>query len=240
MIRINKYLSQCGVTSRRGAEALIKEGRVSVNGETLTELGAIIDEAADEVRVDGEVVTPVEEQVYIMLNKPAEVMTTLRDPFRRRTVARFLKGVPCRVYPVGRLDFDVEGVLLLTNDGDLAYRLTHPKYQVPKVYEAKVEGKFQRIDSSAIAHGVKLEDGAIGRATVSVLEYARRATRIRLTLTEGRKREVKQLCAAVGHPVKYLERVEFAGITAKGLARGKWRHLTKGEIEHLKSLVGLE
>jgi len=240
VIRINKYLSQCGVTSRRGAEALIKEGRVAVNGRPLTEVGAVIEEATDEVRVDGEVVAPVEQQVYIVLNKPAEVMTTLRDPFRRRTVARFLKGVPCRVYPVGRLDFDVEGVLLLTNDGDLAYRLTHPKYDVPKVYEAKVEGKFQRVDSEAIARGVALEDGAIGRAAVTVLEYARRTTRVRLTLTEGRKREVKQLCAAVGHPVVYLERVEFAGITAKGLARGRWRHLTAAEIERLKSLVGLK
>lgn len=240
VIRINKYLSQCGVTSRRGAEALIGEGRVSVNGEILTELGTIIEEGKDQVAVDGEPVEPVEEQVYIVMNKPAEVMTTLRDPFRRKTVARFLKGAPCRVYPVGRLDYDTEGVLLLTNDGDLAYRLTHPKYEVPKVYEAKVDGKFGRLESEALSRGVKLEDGAIGKAMVSVLEYARRTTRIRLTLTEGRKREVKQLCALVGHPVKYLERVEFAGITAKGLARGKWRQLSTREVDHLRGMVGLE
>ncbi len=239
MIRINKYLSQCGVTSRRGAETLITEGRVAVNGTKLTEVGAVIDESKDRVTVDGDLVMPAEELVYIVLNKPAEVMTTLSDPFRRRTITRFLKGSPCRVYPVGRLDYDTEGVLLLTNDGDLAYRLTHPKYEIPKVYEAKVEGKFQRVDSETLARGVKLEDGATGKATATVLEYSRRGTTVRLTLTEGRKREVKQLCAAVGHPVKYLERVDFAGITVKGLARGKWRYLSGDEVARLKKMVGL-
>ncbi len=238
-IRINKFLSMCGVTSRRGAETLIEEGRVKVNGKKLTEQGAIIDEEHDVVKVDNQIVAPVEEDLYILLNKPSGAMTTLHDPFRRRTIRRFLKGVPSRVYPVGRLDFDTEGVLLLTNDGDLAYRLAHPKYEVPKIYEAEVKGKFARTASERIARGIKLEDGATGKAVVNILDYARRTTRIRLTLTEGRKREVKQLCKAVGHPVKKLVRVEFAGITAKGVEPGEWRYLSQGEVDYLKGMVGL-
>ncbi|PWB72254.1 pseudouridine synthase, partial [candidate division GN15 bacterium] len=129
MIRINKYLSLCGVTSRRGAEALIAEGRVTVNESKLTKTGVIVDETTDIVKVDGVIVAPVEVSVYVLLNKPASVMTTLHDPFKRKTILHFLRKLPHRVYPVGRLDFDTEGVLLLTNDGDLAFRLAHPRYQ---------------------------------------------------------------------------------------------------------------
>ena len=240
MIRLNKYLSVCGVTSRRGAEVLIREGRVTVNRRKVREVGTVIDETADKVRVDNRIVRPVQESVYIVLNKPTEVMTTLHDPFRRKTITNYLKKVGRRVYPVGRLDFDTEGVLLLTNDGDLAYRLAHPKYEVPKVYEARVAGKFQSVHSGQIARGVKLEDGAVGRALVNIIEYSRRGTLIRLTLTEGRKREVKQLCKAVGHPVKKLTRIEFAGITARGLKAGEWRPLTEDEVDRLKSMVNLK
>ncbi len=239
MIRINKYLSLCGVTSRRGAEALIAEGRVTVNDVTLEKVGTIINEDTDIVKVDGVVVTPVSEKIYILLNKPRHVMTTLHDPFKRRTILHLLKDLRHRVYPVGRLDYETEGVLILTNDGDLAYRLAHPRYQIQKIYEAIVKGQFQRIASEKIARGIKLEDGAIGKAVVRILEYGKHNTRIRLILTEGRKREVRQLCKAVGHPVKNLVRVEFAGITAKGVGKGKWRHLTEREVELLKSQVEL-
>ncbi len=218
----------------------MEEGRISVNGETIEQVGTIIDEDKDVVEVDGTEVNPVTEKVYLLLYKPREVMTTLHDPFKRKTVAQLLREFPHRVYPVGRLDFDTEGVLLLTNDGDLAYRLTHPKYNVKKVYEAVVKGKFQRADGDLIARGVELEDGAVGRALVRVLEYSRRTTRLRLTLTEGRKREVRQLCEATGHPVQKLKRVEFGGIAVKGLSPGKWRTLTEGEVRHLKIQVGLK
>ena len=239
MVRISKFLSICGVTSRRGAEALIKDGRVTVNDQIPEKVGAIIDDAKDVVKVDGSVVAPVEEKLYIILNKPRKAMTTLHDPFRRRTVSNFIKGLKHRVYPVGRLDFDTEGVLLLTNDGDLAYRLAHPKFGVKKIYEALVDGEFHRDSSLSISHGIKLEDGHVGKAKVDILGYVRKDTRLRLTLTEGHKREVKQLCKAVGHPVKALRRVEFADITARQLRPGEWRKLTKGEIEHLKEQVGL-
>ncbi|MEW6051361.1 MAG: pseudouridine synthase [Candidatus Zixiibacteriota bacterium] len=240
MIRINKFLSLCGVTSRRGAETLIEEGRVRVNGVALDKVGTVIEESTDVVLVDGLEVKPVERKIYVVLNKPPNVMTTLKDPFRRKTITTFLKKLPHRVYPVGRLDFDTEGVLILTNDGDLAFRLAHPKYQVPKVYEARVKGQFKSEDAVRIADGIKLEDGATGKASVDILGFVKTSTRLRLTLTEGRKREVKQLCKLVGHAVEQLRRVDFAGIKAKGLGLGEWRLLTDSEVRRLMEMVGLK
>jgi pseudouridine synthase len=239
LIRINKYLSICGVTSRRGAENLIARKQVTVNDDTVTELGTVVNTEIDQVKVDGIEVRPVTEKVYVALNKPRMTMTTLHDPFKRRTVLHYLKGLDHRVYPIGRLDYDAEGLLLLTNDGDLAYGLAHPRFQVPKIYEARVEGRFTREDAERIMQGIKLDDGAIGHAEVSILGFVGELTRIRLTLTEGRKREVKQLCKSVGHPVKSLCRVEFGGIPLKNLKSGQWRYLTSSEIARLRRLVGL-
>jgi len=239
LIRINKYLSMCGITSRRGADALIGEGRITINDQTLQECGAIVDTETDVVKVDGVETLPVKESVYVVLNKPVKTMTTLHDPFKRRTVVDYLKGFKHRVYPVGRLDFDAEGILLLTNDGDLAYRLAHPRYGVTKIYEATVEGRFTRDKSDRLKRGIKLDDGATGRARVSILSYGSQQTNIRLILTEGRKREVKQLCRKVGHPVRRLRRVEFAGIQLKNLKTGQFRNLTRGEINRLRQMVGL-
>jgi pseudouridine synthase len=238
-IRINKFLSMCGVTSRRGAETMIAEGRVTVNNTTVEKVGTIIDDEKDTVKVDGSEVSLVDDQIYIVFNKPRNVMTTLFDPFRRRTVKYYLRKLKERVYPVGRLDFDTQGVLLLTNDGELAFRLAHPRFQVPKVYQARVKGHFKQEAAMRISHGIKLEDGHIGRASVSILGFVRNTTRIRLTLTEGHKREVKQLCKNVGHAVEELERVEFAGVTAKNLRVGQWRYLNDREVSRLKELVDL-
>jgi len=238
LIRINKYLSICGVTSRRGAEKLIEKQLVTINDHA-AQLGEMVDESSDVVKVNGAQVEPVSQHVYIVLNKPGQVMTTLHDPFKRRTVRHLVKKVRQRVYPVGRLDYDTEGVLLLTNDGELAYRLTHPKYEIIRLYEARVKGQFVQTDADRIASGIKLEDGAIGRARVRTIHQGKESSRVRLILTEGRKREVKQLCKAVGHPVLKLKRLEFAAITTTGLAIGKWRELTVAEVKNLKSLVGL-
>ncbi len=240
MIRINKYLSMCGVTSRRGAEALIVEERVTINNRLVKEQGVMIDEKKDVVRVDGTEVRPVDQKVFVLLNKPPMVMTTLHDPFKRRTVLHYLEDVPIRVYPVGRLDYDTEGVLLLTNDGDLAYRLAHPKYEVEKIYEARVVGQFTSEAAKQIEAGIELKDGTIGRAEVAALSRSKGVSKIRLVLREGRKREVKQLCKAVGHPVKQLRRVEFATITTHGLKVGKWRYLTAFELDRIKALVRLK
>ena len=238
-MRINKFLSICGVTSRRGAEKMIEEGRVIVNGIAVDKPGAVIDEAQDVVKVDGTVVEPARRKVYVLLNKPEHVMTTLFDPFRRKTVRQLMKGLPDRVYPIGRLDYDTQGVLLLTNDGELAYRLAHPRYQVTRVYEAKVSGRFTSDDVVQIERGIRLNDGAIGHGQVAILGFSGSGTRIRIVMTEGRKREVKQLCRAVGHPVRHLRRVEFAGIRSDRLRLGAWRHLTDNEVQRVRSLVGL-
>lgn len=238
LVRINKYLSICGVTSRRGAEKLIEQKRVTINDHAAT-IGELIDDTKDIVLVDGTKVTPIETQVHIVLNKPPQIMTTLHDPFKRRTVRHLIKSLKTRVYPIGRLDFDTEGVLLLTNDGELAYRLTHPKYQVPRLYEAQVKGVFAEKDSAEIAAGIRLEDGARGHARVRIMRQDEKTSTIRLVLTEGRKREVKQLCKSVGHPVVSLTRLEFGGITCRGLESGKWRELTPAELKNLRGLVGL-
>ncbi len=237
-VRINKYLSICGVSSRRGAEKLIEQQRVTINGHA-AKLGELVDDTKDTVLVDGTEVTPVDTQVYVVLNKPSRVMTTLHDPFKRRTVRQLLKALKMRVYPVGRLDYDTEGVLLMTNDGELAYRLTHPKFQVPKLYEACVKGRFVEEDATRIAAGIKLEDGAQGHAQVRILSQNEKTSTIRLVLKEGRKREVKQLCKSVGHPVLSLTRLEFGGITCHGIESGKWRKLTQAEVNNLRGLVGL-
>ena len=194
MIRLNKYLSLSGISSRRGADTLIKASKVTVNDQTVNQVGTVIDEEKDVVKVDGVKIEPVGKKVYIILNKPSKVMTTLHDPFKRKTVIDYLKNFDDRVYPVGRLDYDTKGILMLTNDGELAYRLAHPKFQVEKIYEAKVVGNFTKIAVDNILKGVKLEDGHIGKAKeVAILEHHRNWSKVRLTLTEGHKREVKEI-----------------------------------------------
>jgi 23S rRNA pseudouridine2605 synthase len=239
MIRLNKYLSLCGVSSRRGAETLIAEGKVSINGHLITAVGTMVNDPTDVVKVNGRPVSPIEEKIYLVLNKPRNVMTTLFDPFRRRTIMHFLRKVTHPVYPVGRLDFDTEGVLLMTNDGDLAYRLAHPKYQVKKVYEAKVSGRFSQDACNKVGKGIRLKDGAIGHGHVDVIEFVGDMSVIRLTLTEGRKHEVKQLCQGAGYPVRSLRRIDFAGISARGIHSGHWRFLSTQEIDGLKAMVDL-
>ncbi len=239
MIRINKYLSICGVTSRRGAEQLIKKGKITVNDVTVERPGIIVDESTDIVKVEGSAVVPVKVKCYILLNKPKMVLTTLFDPFKRRTVAFYVRRVPTHVYPVGRLDYDTEGALLLTNDGEMAYRLAHPKYQVTKIYQALVLGAFTIDHAKLISKGIPLEDGHIAHAEVEILSSSMKHSKLRLILTEGHKREIKQLLKAVGHPVKELQRIEFAGLRVDSLKPGHWRFLNHMEIRKLKDLVGL-
>ncbi len=239
MIRINKYLSICGVTSRRGAEQLIKQKKITVNDITVEAPGTIVNETEDIVKVDGTEVNPVSNQIYLLLNKPKNVLTTLFDPFRRKTVLYYIRGLKTRVYPVGRLDFDTNGVLLMTNDGELAYRLAHPKYEVKKIYRAFVPGIFTPDDAQKIFDGIKLSDGHIGRADVKILKSGIKSSKVVLVLTEGHKHEVKQLLKAVGHPVRDLCRIEFAGLRSTRIKPGRWRYLNQAEIRNLKKIVGL-
>jgi pseudouridine synthase len=236
-MRLQRYLAGCGVASRRNAEKLVESGRVAVNG-IVARLGETIDPEKDVVTCDGKPVRP-EAPVYVILNKPKETVTSARDTHGRKTVIDCVEGVSARVFPVGRLDVDVEGALLLTNDGELAFRLMHPKYQVEKVYLATVTGEVTREALARIEEGVPLEDGPTAPAKARIVNKRQGTTLLRLTLHEGRKREVKRMCAAIGHPVRELQRVSIAGITAKGLRPGEWRYLTSHEIAALRRVAGL-
>jgi 23S rRNA pseudouridine2605 synthase len=225
-MRLNAWLARAGVASRRNADELIKAGRVTVNGRP-GQLNTFVD-ANDDVRLDGE---PLARQqlAYVLLHKPAGVVTTARDPQGRPTVVE-LVGHPARVVPVGRLDVDTTGALLLTNDGALAHRLAHPRYQVDKVYVADVEGTPSGATLARLAAGVHLDDGVTAPATVR----RRGRSRLELTLHEGRNRQVRRMLDAVGHPVTHLHRSRYGPLTLEGLEPGRWRELEPLEVERLR------
>jgi 23S rRNA pseudouridine2605 synthase len=221
-VRLNAYLARAGVASRRGADELIRAGRVTVNGEVAA-LATYV-RPGDDVQLDGSSVA-AQELAYVLLHKPSGVVTTASDPHGRPTVVG-LVGHPLRVVPVGRLDADTTGVLLLTNDGALAHRLMHPRYEVEKVYEADVEGDPGPEELSRLEQGVELEDGPTAPAKARRLGRGR----IELVIHEGRKHQVKRMFAAVGHPVRTLHRSRYAGLDVAGLAPGEWRELLPSEV----------
>jgi 23S rRNA pseudouridine2605 synthase len=225
-MRLNAWLARAGVASRRGADELIKAGRVTVNGGP----GALNTFVAtrDRVELDGRRLQ-LHELAYVLLHKPAGVVTTLRDPGRRPTVAELVPH-PSRIVPVGRLDADTTGVLLLTNDGELAHRLAHPRYEVDKVYVAQVEGDPSPIALARLEQGVELDDGRTSPARARRLGPGR----VELVVHEGRKHQVKRMLAAVGHPVRRLHRSRYGPLTLAGLAAGEWRELTREEVETLR------
>jgi pseudouridine synthase len=230
-VRLNVFLARAGVASRRRADDLIRAGRVLVNGEP-GELGTIVGKS-DVVEVDGERVVR-QRLAYVLLHKPVGVVTTARDPQGRRTVVELVPPEP-RVVPVGRLDVDTTGALLLTNDGDLAHRLAHPRYGVPKVYEVDVFGAPMRAALEQLRGGVDLEDGPTAPAEVRLLA----PSRLELTLHEGRNRQVKRMCEAVGHPVRRLHRARYADLALGALAPGESRALARSEVAALRRRVGL-
>jgi 23S rRNA pseudouridine2605 synthase len=230
-MRLNAYLARAGLASRRGADELIKAGRVRVNGR-LGKLNTFV-AVQDVVEVDGRLVRE-QTLAYVLLHKPAGTITTARDPHGRPTVVDLVRH-GARVVPVGRLDVDTTGALLLTNDGELAHRLAHPRYEVDKVYEAEVEGEPSKEALERLSDGVELEDGPSAPARVRSLE--RRL--IELTVHEGRKHQVKRMCEAVGHPVQRLHRSRYAGLTLDGLEAGQWRELESDEVDGLRRLVAL-
>jgi len=238
-VRLNKFLSLAGVASRREADRWIVQGRVSVNNKIVDELGFKIDEERDVVQVDGRKVQVKPTPVYILLNKPAGYLVTLKDPFRRPVVRSLLPASLGRVFPVGRLDLESEGLLVLTNDGELAHRLSHPRFGVKKVYLVKVKGEPNKEVLSRLERGIYLEGRKTAPAKAALLAPGQKSSWLRLELQEGRKREVREMCAAVGHPVQELRRVEYAGLVLKGLKPGQWRHLGPPEVRRLKALVDL-
>ncbi len=233
--RLQKVMAAAGVASRRASEELIAEGRVTVNGE-VAELGCKVDATQDDIRVDGERINADPDRVYVMLNKPQGVVTTVDDPEGRRTVMD-LVNLPMRLFPVGRLDLDTEGLLLLTNDGDLTHDLLHPSREVPRTYVALVAAPFKGRALQQLRDGVELEDGTARPRSVEVLEEQHGKALVQLVMTEGRKREVRRMFAEIGHPVERLARVAFGGVELGDLRQGKWRFLTQQEVGRLHAAV---
>jgi pseudouridine synthase len=236
-VRLQKIIASAGVASRRAAEKLIVEGRVTVNGKTVSELGSKADPERDVIRVDGRRLKGAQHHRYFLLNKPRGYVTTRSDPERRPTVMDLLTGVRESVYPVGRLDFDSEGLLILTNDGDLAAHLTHPRHEVERVYEAEVLGVPDTHDLDRLAKGVILDGRRTSPAQVEPLPEWRThgdTSMLRITIREGRTRQVRRMCDAIGHPVRTLRRVRIGPIADRRLRPGTYRELTAEEVGKLK------
>lgn len=235
--RLQKVISQAGVASRRDAEKIITAGRVKVNGKTVSELGTKVD-LEDVVKIDGKAINR-EKPVYVLLNKPKGVVTTLKDPEGRETVASLVKDIPERIYPVGRLDYHTEGLLLLTNDGNLTQSITHPRHHIPKVYEVKVLGLPSDEQLDKLRQGIKLEDGLTQPAKVILLnrDQVKSVSELEVTIFEGKNRQIRRMFEAIGHPVRDLKRTKLAFLTLVGVKRGTYRLLTADEVKRLKSLI---
>ncbi len=232
-MRLQKYLALCSVASRRASEDIILSGRVSVNGKTVTELGTKVSDG-DTVCVDGKEIRLDNKKVYIMLNKPAGCVTTVSDDRGRATVMEYVADIPERIYPVGRLDYNTEGLIFFTNDGDLAYSLTHPKYEKIKVYEVLVKGIVLHGAVDRLMRGVYIDGKKTAPAQAEVIEHRRNTSLVRICIHEGRNRQIRKMCDAVGHSVIALRRVAVDGIELGNLEVGKWRHLTRTEVERLR------
>lgn len=236
--RLQKILSRAGVASRRTAERMIAEGRISVNQVVATEPGTKADPGRDEIRVDGRLISCEIEPVYILLHKPPGVVTTLSDPQGRPIVTDLLEGVSERVFPVGRLDFDSEGLLILTNDGEFSQRLQHPRYGIPKTYRVKVEGNPGKRELQALEKGVELPDGRFAPSDVRLEKKNRGSAWLRLTITDGRNRVIRRAFETLGHPVCRLIRVAVGDVTLDAVREGDWRRLNRREVDRLMARAG--
>ena len=236
-MRLNKFLAWCGIASRRKADELIAEGHVKLNGKRITEMGTTVDESSDVVTVDGKRIEPIRNKVYILMNKPKGVITTAKDELGRKNVLDLI-DIRERVFPVGRLDRNSEGLLLLTNDGEMANRLPHPRYKVTKTYRARLDRPVDPDDLEPLASGIELEDGKTAPARAHF--YADSPDRIELQIREGRKHQVRRMFEALGYEVKALKRTRFGPLNLKGVERGRWRLLSRTEVWQLRKAVGLD
>jgi 23S rRNA pseudouridine2605 synthase len=236
-VRLQKVIAASGLASRRKAEEWIAQGRVTINGKIVRELGTRIDPERDHVKVDGRHIKGVEPYAYLLLNKPKGIVSTLNDPEGRPTIENLLHGVTLRVFPVGRLDFDTEGLMLLTNHGELAQALLHPRYHVAKVYLAKVKGVLNDEEISQLAGGVKLEDGMTAPAMVKKVRKAEENSWLEVTIYEGRKHQIKRMFEVVGHPVLKLKRIKFGPLALGDLLPGEFRYLTDREANTLRAIL---
>lgn len=231
-LRLQKYLAQCGVSSRRGAEQIIQEGRVTVNGTVVTEMGIKV-KKGDKVTVDGQIVKQEKIKYYILLNKPAGVLSSVKDDRGRECVVDLVEGIDARLYPVGRLDYDTTGLLLLTNDGDFMQRVTHPSFEIWKTYQAVVKGVPTETDVKRFAEGIMLDDGKTLPAVLDVVGYKGNNAIVEVSIREGRNRQVRRMLERIGHPVNSLKRISFGSLELGDLKPGKWRHVQTEEIARL-------
>ncbi len=235
-MRLQKYMAKCGVASRRKSEKIILEGRVTVNGLVVKELGTIIDPNKDIVKVDNKEIQIEKNKVYIMLNKPEGYVTTLKDKHSDKIVLDLIKSIEERIFPVGRLDLDTSGLLLMTNDGDLAYKLTHPSHEVPKKYIALVEGVPNNKKLNRFRKGLKIDGRVTAEAYVKIVKRYKDSSVLKISIHEGRNRQVRKMCEYIKHPVIKLKRVAIGELNLDNLEIGKWRYLTEKEVKYLKKL----
>ena len=238
--RLQKFLARAGVASRRSAEKLITEGKIRVNGVIIKELGTKVDPFKDKISYNGKMVKLERKKVYYMLNKPKGYISTVKDDKGRKTVVDILSDVEERIFPIGRLDYNTEGLLLLTNDGDFMNKLLHPKYEIGKIYVAKIDGIINLDDLHKLADGVKLEDGKTAPADVYLdsINKTLKESRVEITIYEGKNRQVRRMFKALGYEVKALKRIAFAGLTLNKLKRGEYRKLTDNELLRLRKKIG--
>ena len=234
--RIQKILANAGIASRREAERMVIEGRVTVNGKVVDQLGFKTDPSKDHIKVDGKRLGRFEPKIALLLNKPRGYVSTVKDPEGRPTVMDLLKNFKWRVYPVGRLDFDAEGLLLLTNDGDLTYHFSHPKFSIPRTYQVKIRGVPEEERLARLKKGVRLEDGNAKAVSVKVFRQREKNSWIQVVVTEGRNHLVKRMFSAIGYPVVKLKRVGFGPIQLGDLRIGQYRFLTAEEMMKLKRI----
>ncbi|PHV71157.1 pseudouridine synthase [Sporanaerobium hydrogeniformans] len=238
-MRLQKYLAQCGVASRRKCEAYILEGRITINGQVVTELGTQV-KVGDLVTCDNRLVSDEQKYVYYLLNKPMGYVTTVQDEKGRPTVMDIMAEVKERIFPVGRLDYNTSGLLVMTNDGELTYALTHPKHEVDKTYKVRVLGAVSEKNIERLQIGVMIDGKVTAPAKVKVLNRSKECTEMTLTIHEGRNRQVRKMCECIGHPVSKLTRIAIGEITLDKLPRGKYRPLTLDEIAYLRRVGGLD
>jgi len=237
--RLQKVMAEYGVASRRKSEEIIYAGRVKVNGRLVTEPGLKIDKDRDVIEVDGNIIKSPEKKIYILLNKPSGYITSVKDQFGRPTVLDLLKEISTRVFPIGRLDYDTEGLLILTNDGELTYKITHPRHSIDKTYRALVRGEVNGDDIKIFERGMAIEDYVTAPAKMEIVRYSKGNSVIDITIHEGRNRQVRKMCSAIGHDVIRLRRIKIGDIGLGGLKTGEWRYLKDSEIRYLKKLGGV-
>jgi len=238
-VRLNKFLSHCGIASRREADKMIAAGKVRVNGETIQILGCKIDTEEDKVEVNGKILKEDKDFKYLLLNKPSGYLVTMKDPFQRPTIMDLLPSLGRRVFPVGRLDFESDGLLLLTNDGELAYRLMHPKYNIKKIYLIEVKGEPDSPSILKLEKGIYLDRKKTAPAKITRVASGSKCSRFKIEIYEGKNREVRRLFETIGHSVLKLRRIKFAGLSIDKLKKGHWRYLNSEEVFRLKRKVGL-